>query len=112
MDNYLNSKKELVRAAGAWFTNISIEDNKRYRNLKIIPLKEIPDKYKRFDDSKVLLIDNCYIPSDYKKPFAVSARSILNGVLEKGYELIDNKEYIPSIEGKTKFSRVLIQKTT
>ena len=76
-------------------------------------LKKIPDKYKRFDDSKVLLVDHCYIPSDYKKPFAISARSILNGVLDKGYEIVDdNASYIARIKGKEKFRRVLIQKVT
>ena len=50
-----------------------------------MPLKEIPEKYKKYDDSKRLVVDNCFIPNDYKKPFAVSARPILNGLLEKGY---------------------------
>ena len=75
-----------------------------------MPLKDIPAKYKQLDDSKVLLVDNCYIPSDYKKPFAVSVRSILNGLLEKGYKLIEHKEYVPYINGKRCFGRVLVQK--
>ena len=73
-------------------------------------LKEIPDKYKKYDDSKMLLVDNCYIPNDYKKPFAVSTRPILNGLLEKGYKIIQDKRYTPYINGKECFARVLVQK--
>ena len=94
-----------------WYTNIPITDRPKYRLLKIVPLKEIPDKNKRFDDSKVLLVDNCYIPVDYNEPFAVSVNPILNGILEKGYKIIQEKEYYPYIKGKKKFARVLIQKT-
>ena len=75
-----------------------------------MPLKDIPAKYKKYDDSKVLLVDNCCIPSDYKKPFAVSARSILNGVLEKGYKIIQDTQYFPCVNGKKCFGRVLVQK--
>jgi len=73
-------------------------------------LKEIPEKHKRYDDSKTLLVDNCYAPSDYKKPFAVSSFSILNGILEKGYEIVQEKGYRPFVKGKEAFARVLIQK--
>ena len=110
VDWYLNYKKELVRAAGTWYTNLPVINRSKYNHLKIVPLKEIPEKYKQYDDSKILLVDNCYIPKDYKKPFAVSARSILNGLLEKGYKLIEDKEYYPYIKGKKKFARVLVQK--
>jgi hypothetical protein len=58
----------------------------------------------------MLLVDNCYIPSDYKKPFAVSTRPILNGILEKGYKIVQETQYAPYIEKKCKFGRVLIQK--
>jgi len=75
-----------------------------------MPLKEIPKKDKKYDDSKILLVDNCYIPNDYKKPFGVSARSILNGLLEKGYKIIEDKQYISYINSKKQFSRVLVQK--
>jgi hypothetical protein len=75
-----------------------------------MPLKDIPEKYKRFDDSKTLLVDNCYIPSDYKKPFAISTRSVLNGVLEKGYKIVSDKKYVPYIGKKEKFARVLVKK--
>jgi predicted GNAT superfamily acetyltransferase len=50
-----------------------------------MPLKEIPEKYKKYDD--------------YKKPFAVSARTILNGILEKGYKIVHEN-----------FKRALVQK--
>jgi len=110
IDYFLNPKKELVEAAGHWYTNIPINDRPKYKHLKIIPLKDIPEKYKKYDDSKTLLVDNCYIPSDYKKPFAVSTRPILNGLLEKGYKLVQNKEYRLYINGKEGFSRVLVQK--
>ena len=80
------------------------------KQLKIVPLKEIPEKNKKYDDDKILLVDNCHIPSDYKKPFAVSVRPILNGLLEKGYKLIEHKEYIPYVNGKRCFGRVLVKK--
>jgi hypothetical protein len=111
VDWYLNPKRELTRAAGTWYTNLPIKDRPKYNHLKVMPLENIPEKYKRFDDAKVLLMDNCYIPSNYKKPFAVSVRAILNGLLEKGYELIEHKEYVPYVNGKRGFGRVLVKKT-
>jgi predicted GIY-YIG superfamily endonuclease len=110
VDWYLTPKKELTRAAGSWYTNIPVKNRPKYNHLKIMPLKEIPEKYKKYDDSKMLVVDNCFIPNDYKKPFAVSARPILNGLLEKGYKLIEGKEYYPYIDGKKCFARVLVQK--
>jgi hypothetical protein len=111
VDWYLTPKRELTRAAGTWYTNITIKNRPKYNHLKIVPLKDIPAKYKKFDDSKVLLVDNCYIPSDYKKPFAVSARSILNGLLEMGYEIVEkNADYIAFVNGKQCFRRVLVKK--
>ena len=110
VDWFLSPKKELIRAAGFWYTNIPINDRPKYKQLKIIPLKEIPEKHKKYDDSNTLLVDNCYIPSDYKKPFAVSTRPILNGLLEKGYKIVQEKTYAPYINGKCKFARVLVQK--
>jgi hypothetical protein len=107
---YLTSKKELTRAAGYWFTNIPIKNRLKYRNLKIVPLKDIPEKCKKYDDSKILLVDNGYIPNDYEKPFAISANPILNGLLEKGYEIANDKQYHPYIDGKEYFKRVLVQK--
>ena len=110
VDWFLTPRKELTRAAGHWYTNFNVRNRPKYAQLKIVPLKEIPEKYKKVDDSKTLVVDNNYIPNDYKKPFAVSARPILNGVLEKGYSLIDDNEYYPYINDEKKFARVLIKK--
>jgi len=110
IDYFLNPKRELVDASGHWYTNFPIKNRPKYKHLKIVPLKNIPEKYKKYDDSKTLIVDNGYIPSDYKKPFAVSARSILNGLLEKGYEIIQDKRYTPYIDGKECFARVLVKK--
>ncbi|MCL1893930.1 MAG: adenine-specific methyltransferase EcoRI family protein [Holophagaceae bacterium] len=110
VDNYINSKRELVRAAGSWYTNLKIKNRDRHRLLKIVPLKQIPDKYIKYDDSGTLLVDQGYIPSNYSKPFAVSARAILNGVLEKGFEIVQENRYTPYIDGEEKFARVLIRK--
>ncbi|MCL1946641.1 MAG: adenine-specific methyltransferase EcoRI family protein, partial [Chitinivibrionia bacterium] len=110
VDWYLNPKRELVDAAGHWYTNIPIKDRPKYRLLKIKPLKEIPEEHKKYDDSKTLVVNEGYIPSDYKKPFAVSARPILNGLLEKGYKIIKDKHYEPYENGKVCFARVLVQK--
>jgi len=111
VDWYETPKRQLTEAPGFWFTNFPIKDRPKYKNLKFMPLKEIPEKFKLFDDAKMLIVRNSYIPSDYKKPFAVSNHPIVNGILEKGYKIIDEKEYIPTVDGKTQFSRVLIQKT-
>ncbi|MCL1947404.1 MAG: GIY-YIG nuclease family protein [Chitinivibrionia bacterium] len=107
---YLTPKKELTRAAGYWFTNIPIKDRPHYKRLKIVSLKEIPEKYKEYDDSKTLIVNEGYIPSDYKKPFAVSVNPIVNGLLEKGYKIAQDKRYEPYINGKRCFARVLVQK--
>ena len=111
VDWFLTPKKELTRASGYWFTNIAIKDRPKYKQLKIMPLKDIPAKYKKYDDAKMLLVDNGYIPIDYKKAFGVSTRPILNGLLEKGYEIIQDKEYYPYMNGKKCYSRLLVQKT-
>jgi hypothetical protein len=111
VDWYLTPKRELTRAAGFWYTNIKIKNRPKYSRLKIIPLAKIPAEHKKHDDSKILLVANGYIPSDYKKPFAVSVRAILNGLLEKGYEIIQDKRYTPYINGKEGFARVLVKKT-
>ena len=110
VDWFLTPKKELTRASGYWFTNLSIQDRPKYKQLKIIPLKDIPEKHKKYDDDKILLVNNCYIPGDYQKKFAVSTRPILNGLLEKGYEMIEKKEYYPYINGQKCFARVLVKK--
>ncbi|WP_163532744.1 adenine-specific methyltransferase EcoRI family protein, partial [Helicobacter suis] len=54
---YLNPKRQLVRAAGHFFTNFSIKNRSNVARLKFVPLEEIPDVYKRFDDSGILLVD-------------------------------------------------------
>lgn len=110
VDWFLNPKRELVQATGNWFTNIPIVNRPKLKNLKFVSLKEIPERHIKRDDSGVLLIDFCFIPTDYNKPFAVSLNPIVNGVLEKGYKIIGDKEYYPYINGKRCFSRVLIQK--
>jgi len=110
VDWFLTPKRELTRAAGFWFTNIQIINRPKYSRLSIVPLKEIPAKYKRYDDSKTLIVDNCYIPCDYKKPFAISARPILNGLLEKGYIIVKENQYFPYMNGKKCFGRVLVKK--
>ena len=110
VDWFENPKRELTRAAGFWYTNIPIKDRPRYKQLKIVPLKDIPEKYKKYDDTGTLLADNCYIPNNYKHPFAVSVRSILNGILEKGYKIVQEKQYRPYINGKEIFARVLVEK--
>jgi len=110
IDYFFNPKKELVEASGHWYTNIPIKNRPKYKHLKIMPLKEIPEKYKKYDDSKMLIVDKGYIPNDYKKHFGVSTRPILNGLLEKGYKIIRDKEYYPYVNGKKRFARVLVQK--
>jgi predicted GIY-YIG superfamily endonuclease len=107
---FLTPKRELTRAAAFWFTNIPIKSRPKSKNLKMIPLKEIPEKYKKYDDNKTLVVDNCYIPNDYKKPFAVSTTPILSGLLEEGYKYTQDKEYVPYINGKRCFGRILVQK--
>ncbi|MDR2841166.1 MAG: GIY-YIG nuclease family protein [Paludibacter sp.] len=110
VDWFEDDRKRLIDASGHWYTNLPITNRPKYEHLKIMHLDDIPAKYKKDDDSKILLVDNCYIPDNYHKPFAVSARPILNGLLEKGYCLIENKEYYPYINGKKCFARVLVQK--
>jgi len=110
VDYFLTPKKELTEASAHWYTNIPIKNRPKYKHLKIVPLKEIPDKHKKYDDSKTLLVDSGYIPIDYKKPFAVSTRPILNGLLEKGYKIENDKQFFPYINGKKCFGRVLVRK--
>ena len=107
---FLTPKKELTRAAAFWYTNVPINNRPKYKNLKIVPLKDIPAKYYYYDDSKILVVDYCYIPEDYKKHIAVSTTPILSGILEKGYKLVQDTEYVPYKKGKRCFGRVLIQK--
>jgi hypothetical protein len=39
----------------------------------------------------------------------VSVRSILNGLLEKGYKIVQEKQYRPFIDGREVFAHVLVQ---
>jgi len=110
VDWFLTPKRELTRAAGYWYTNIKIKNRPKYKLLKFVPLKEIPEKYKKYDDSGVLLVDNGFIPLNYKKPLGISVRPILNGLLEKGYQIINEKQYNPKVNGKITFGRVLVKK--
>jgi predicted GIY-YIG superfamily endonuclease len=110
VDWFENSKRQLADAAAHWYTNVPISNRPRARLLKIIPLNEIPDNCKQFDDNSILLVDKGYIPSNYPYPFAISARPILNGLLEQGYEIVNDKQYDPPINGKIGFKRVLVQK--
>ncbi|WP_281769839.1 adenine-specific methyltransferase EcoRI family protein, partial [Helicobacter ailurogastricus] len=105
---YLNPKRQLVRAAGHFFTNFVIKNRPNTARLKLMPLDHIPDTYKKFDDNGVLLVENNYIPIDYDRPFAVSTNPSLNGVLECGFKVATTKEYTPCVEGKRKFKRMLI----
>ncbi|MDR2509234.1 MAG: GIY-YIG nuclease family protein [Spirochaetaceae bacterium] len=107
---YLNPKREIVRATGRWYTNLPVRNRPKSKNIKFMPLKDIPEKYKKYDDSKTLLVDNSYIPNDYEKSFAVSLAPILNGLLEMGYKIVREKQYRPYINGKEAFGRVLVQK--
>jgi len=121
VDNFINSSRQLVRASGHWYTNVPIKNRPKHKNLKMeMTLKQIQadDRKRRNenkrecanrDDSGMLVVDK-YIPSDYTGPIAVSCRPILNGILEKGYKIINNKQYIPTDKGKKCFARVLIQK--
>jgi hypothetical protein len=110
VDWYENPRRQLTEASGHWYTNIPIENRQKHNLLKIMLLKDIPEKCKKYDDAKILIVKDSYIPSNYKKPFAVSSRSILNGILEKGYKMVQDKEYYPYIKGKKQFAKVLIQK--
>ena len=110
VDWYLNPKREPVRAAGHWFTNIKITKRPKSNNLKFVLLDEIPERFRNYDDEGTLCVDNNFIPSDYNEPIAVSPRQILNGILEKGYKIAQSKQYRPYINGREVFARVLIQK--
>ena len=73
-------------------------------------MNDIPEKHKKYDDAGTLLVDNCYIPNNYPHPFAVSVNPILNGLLDKGYEIVEGRTYHPYIKRKLSFARVLVQK--
>ncbi|GHT22698.1 hypothetical protein FACS189419_05620 [Planctomycetales bacterium] len=110
VDWFLTPKRELTRAAGFWYTNFPIKTRPKHKCLKFVPLKDIPEECKKYDDKKILIVDKGYVPEGYKKPFAVTPRFILNGLLEKGFEIVQKKQYRPHINGKEIFARVLVQK--
>jgi hypothetical protein len=112
VDIFLNPKKEPVENRAFWYTNIQIKDRPRFKKLKIIPLSDIPPKYKQYDDSGILVVDNCYIPRDYDEPFAISIFPIFNGILENGYKIILDKTYATYIKGERRFGRMLVQKNS
>lgn len=111
VDWYLNPKREPVRAAGHWFTNLPIGNRPKAKNLKFVPLEEIPENHKKIDDSGTLIVDNNFIPCDYNEMFGISTRPLLNGILDMGYNIIRDTEYYPYINGKKKFARILIQRS-
>jgi len=84
------------------------------KNRKVYKVREKiiqnQNNHKKYDDAKILLVDNCYIPKNYKKTFAVSVYPILCGILEKGYKIVQEKQYRPYMDGKEIFARVLVQK--
>jgi thiamine transporter ThiT len=91
VDWFLDTKRQPTMAAGFWYTNLPRKN--RYNIKRIVKLKDIPDNCKYIDDSGTLCVDYCWIPSDYKKPFAVSAYPMLKGILELGYEVVSDKQY-------------------
>lgn len=111
IDKFLNPKREPVEAAGHWFTNLPIQNRPKVKLLKFVPLEEIPEKHKKIDDKDILCVDNGFIPYDYDKPFAISARPVLNGILERGYKIAYDNEYFPYVNGKRGFGRILIQRS-
>jgi hypothetical protein len=110
VDWFLNPRKELRAIPTHWFTNIPISNRHKYKLLKIMPIDKIPAKYKKYDDAGTLLVDNCYIPDNYKYSFGVSVNPIFNGLLDKGYKIVQGNEYYPYIDGKRKYARVLVHK--
>jgi hypothetical protein len=110
VDWFLTPKRELTRAAGFWYTNFPIKNRPKHKHLKFVPLKDIPEECRKYDDKKILIVNEGYIPAGYNKPFAVSARPILNGLLEKGYKMTQDSEYVPYVNGKRCFGMVLVQK--
>ncbi|GHT12617.1 hypothetical protein FACS1894170_07640 [Planctomycetales bacterium] len=110
VDWFLTPKRELTRAAGFWYTNFPIKNRPKHKHLKFVPLKDIPKECKKYDDKKILIVNEGYVPEGYKKPFAVTPRFILNGLLEKGYKMTQDSEYVPYVNGKRCFGMVLVQK--
>ncbi|GMO60008.1 MAG: hypothetical protein Ta2D_05620 [Rickettsiales bacterium] len=108
VDFYINPKGIKVEAPGHWYTNFPIE--KHNSTIKLMPLNDIPEKDKKFDDKGTLNIDRCNIPNDYDEPFAISVYPMLQRVLDYGFKIVQEKRYEPYIDGKEQGHRVLIQK--
>jgi predicted GIY-YIG superfamily endonuclease len=45
IDWYENPRRQLSEAPGHWYTNFPIKKRDKHKHLKIMPLKEIPEKY-------------------------------------------------------------------
>ena len=97
-----------AQANGAWFTNLEYSRAKYYR---LMPLKDIPKQNIIIDDNGILNFNDSYVPSDYDLPFAVSLGPIVNGILEQGFEVYGNETYLPKINGKIGWRRLLIKKS-
>ena len=97
-----------AQANGAWFTNLEYSRVKYYR---LMPLKDIPKQNIIIDDNGILNFNDSYVPSDYDLPFAVSLGPIVNGILEQGFEVYGNETYLPKINGKIGWRRLLIKKS-
>ena len=97
-----------AQANGAWFTNLNYKRKKYYR---LMPLKDIPKQNIIIDDNGILNFNDSYVPSDYDLPFAVSLGPIVNGILEQGFEVYGNETYLPKINGKIGWRRLLIKKS-
>ena len=97
-----------AQANGAWFTNLNYKRKKYYR---LMPLKDIPKENVIVDDNGILNFNDSYVPSDYDLPFAISLGPVVNGILEQGFEVYGNETYLPKINGKTGWRRLLIKKS-
>ena len=107
IDDFLIGKNRApARASGIWATNLQYKRDKY--NL-LMPLNEIPRDKIEIDDNGILNFNDGYVPNDYDKEFAVSNSPIVNGILEFGFEAV--KPYIPKVNKKNKFRRLLIKKS-
>ena len=97
-----------AQANGAWFTNLNYKRKKYYR---LMPLKDIPKENVIVDDNGILNFNDSYVPSDYDLPFAISLGPVVNGILEQGFEVYGNETYLPKINGKIGWRRLLIKKS-
>ncbi|MBR1429460.1 MAG: hypothetical protein IJ590_04380 [Rickettsiales bacterium] len=109
VDNFLLGKNRTpARANGAWMTNL---DYKRPPYKLLMPLKDIPKRYRDLDDNGILIVNNGYVPNDYNGEIAVSISPIINGILENGFELVGDGIYFRYENGARKYDRLLIKKS-